>query len=80
MNERIDYLVKDNFCWQAIEDFKNLHSVPDWLNQHAALYNSVSIKPEGLPRITSAHMDEEKFENISRFAHLFETVNALYEL
>jgi hypothetical protein len=51
MKERIDYLIKDNHCEKAIEDFKLLESVPDWLTQYSDLYDSVSIKPEGLPRI-----------------------------
>lgn len=79
MTERIDYLIKDNQCEKAIEDFKILSSVPEWLNQYSDLFNSVSIKPKGLPRITSSHFEGESFENIQLFAHLYDLVNSLFE-
>ena len=79
MTERIDYLIKDNHCEKAIEDFKMLSSVPEWLSQNLNLYESVSIKPDGLPRITSSHFEGETFENIQLFAHLYELVNSLFE-
>ena len=79
MTERIDYLIKDNHCKKAIEDFKILTSVPDWLQQYSDLFDSVSIKPKGLPRITSSHFEGESFENIKRFAHLYDLVNSLFE-
>jgi len=71
MTERIDYLIKDNHCKKAIEDFMILASVPDWLNQYLGLFDSVSIKPKRLPRVTSSHFDSETFENIQLFAQLF---------
>jgi len=79
MTERIEFLIKDNHCEKAIVEFKTLTSVPDWLQQYSDLFNSVSIKPEGLPRITSSHFEEESFENIQLFAHLYQLVNSLFE-
>ena len=79
MTERIDYLIKDNQCEKAIEDFKILTSVTDWLNQYSDLFNSVSIQPKGLPRITSSHFEGESFENIQLFAHLYDLVNSLFD-
>jgi hypothetical protein len=80
MTERIDYLIKDNHCKKAIEDFKILTSVPDWLQQYSDLFDSVSIKPKGLPRITSSHFEGESFENIQLFAHLYDLVNSLFNI
>lgn len=79
MKERLDYLIKDNHCEKAIEDFKVLSSVPAWLEQYAGLYDSIGIQPKGLPRITDAHFDGESFENIQRFSHLYKTVSQLFE-
>ena len=56
-----------------------LESVPDWLTQYSDLYDSLSIKPEGLPRITSSHFEGESFQNIQLFAHLYDLVNSLFE-
>ena len=78
MKERIDYLIKDSQCEEAIEDFKRLESVPLWLEQYSELFKSVSIKPDGLPRITSFNSDGESFENIQKFGHLYKTVNSLF--
>lgn len=78
MNERIDYLIKDNHCEKAIEDFKMLSSVPDWLSQYLNLYDSISIKPKGLPRITSSHFEGETFENIHLFSLLYSLVSSLF--
>ncbi len=79
MTQRIDYLIKDNHCEKAIEDFKILTSVPEWLNQYSDLFDSVSIQPKGLPRITSSHFEGESFENIQLFAHLYDLVNSLFD-
>jgi hypothetical protein len=79
MKERIDYLIKDSQCEEAIEDFKRLESVPLWLEQYSELFKSVSIKPEGLPRITSFNFDGESYENIQRFSCLYEIINSLFD-
>ena len=79
MTERIDYLIKDNQCEKAIEDFKTLTSVPVWLTQYSELFDSVSIKPKGLPRITSYNFGGESYKNIQLFANLYNSVNSLFE-
>lgn len=79
MQNRLDFLIKDNHCEKAIDDFKILTSVPDWLEQYSDLFDSVSIKPKGLPRITSSHFEGESFENIQLFAHLYDMVNSLFD-
>ena len=66
MTERIDYLIKENHLEKAIEDFKTLSSVPEWLNKYSDLFDSVSIQPKGLPRITSSYFEGESFlKNVS---------------
>jgi hypothetical protein len=75
---KLDYLIKDSYCEQAIEDFKILTSVPSWLTENAALFDSISIKPDGLPPLTDAHFEGECFENILTFAHLYKTVDSLF--
>jgi len=78
MIERNDYVKRDNLCAKAIEDFKENSSVSDWLILYANLFNTVSIQPKGLPRITAFHFQNEAFENIKKFARLYNEVNALY--
>jgi hypothetical protein len=78
-SNRIDFLIKDNLCQKAIDDFKTLTSVPDWLNQHLELYESVTYQPGGLPRITNSNLGDESFENIQLFANLYELVDSLFD-
>jgi len=79
MQTRLDYLIKDNQCKKAIEDFKTRKSVSDWLAQYLDLHDSVSIKPEGVPRITSSHFEGESFDNMQKFIQLYERINSLFE-
>jgi hypothetical protein len=71
MQTRIDYLIKDNLCKKAIEEYNFHSSVSDWLAQYSELYNSVTITPEGLPPITSSHFAGEIFKSIQQFAYLY---------
>ena len=71
MTNRIDYQIKEAMCETAIKEFKTLTSVPDWLHKHSELFDSISIKPEGLPRITLSHLGDEPFENIRQFCMPF---------
>jgi len=79
MVNKLDNLKKDNLCEKAVEALNKCTTIPSWLTQYSDLYDSVSIKPEGLPRITSSHFDGERFENIQKFANLYETVKSLYD-
>jgi hypothetical protein len=79
MTSRLENQIKEALCDTAIEEFKELSSVPAWLNRHSELFDSISIKPDGLPRITLSHLGDETFENIQRFARLFEIVVSLYK-
>ncbi len=79
MTERIDFLIKDNLCKKAIEEYDDHSSLHDWLTHYSELYNSVTIKPEGLPPITSFHFDGEAFENIKQFVELYNLVDSKFE-
>lgn len=78
MLNKIDYINNDALCAKAIEDFKSLSSVSDWLFLHSVLYNSITIKPEGLPRITLSHFEDQVFSNIQKFTQLFEVVSSIF--
>jgi hypothetical protein len=72
--KREEYLFNDKYCEQAISDFKHSASIRRWLNQYDELFNIVKILPDGLPRITSFNLGEEKFENIKLFSCLYSAV------
>ena len=79
MNQRTTFIENDIACKQAIEDFSATRSIPLWLQQNSAFYESVTIKPKGLPRIVSFNLDGESFDNIQLFGKLYEQVLEVYE-
>ena len=78
MKTKLDYQIRDNFCAKALKEFKALRSVPLWIENNSNLFDSISIKPEGLPRITDSNLEGETYENIQRFARLYEIVSSLF--
>lgn len=79
METRADFLIKDNLCVKAIEEFKMFSDALSWLEQYSELYNWVTIKPEGLPRLTSSYFNGECFENIQKFAKIYAAVLESFE-
>ena len=71
---RENYLFNEKRCEQAISDLKLSVSTRRWLKQYNELYNTVTIQPNGLPRITSFNLGDEKFKNIKLFSNLYEAV------
>jgi len=78
MQDRIDYLIKNNLCEKAIEDFERNTSIHNWLSKYEDLYNSITIQPDNLPKITLSNFQGERFEKILRFSQLYNEVNSLY--
>lgn len=77
MNQ-VDYLIRDMQCMLAIEAFKTLNSVPAWLEAHQTLYDSIQIRPKGLPPLTDATFGGDTYENIEKFSYLYQTVRKLF--
>ena len=71
---RENYLFNEKRCEQAISDLKFSVSTLRWLNQYNELFNTVTIQPDGLPRITSFNLGDEKFEKIKLFSNLYLSV------
>ena len=78
MQDRIAYLIKNNLCEKAIEDFEINTSIHNWLSKYEELYNSITIQPDKLPKITLSNFQGEHFEKILRFSQLYNEVNSLY--
>ena len=78
MTNRTTFIENDIACKQAIEDFSATRSIPLWLEHYSELYESVTIKPNGLPRIVSFNLDGESFDNIQLFGKLYEQVLEVY--
>jgi hypothetical protein len=50
--DKIDYQIADNFCEEALIELEGIHP-SIWLETHKDLYESIVIKPAGLPAIAN---------------------------
>ena len=66
-----DFYISDKTCEESIQDFENKNDKLLWLAENRELYNSISIRPEGLPSIASCCLNGKHYENISLFHRLY---------
>ena len=78
MKGRKDYLDKERVCTKAINDFKNVSFVHEWLNSNKGLFDSINYGPDDLPKITSFNFEGESYENIREFSKLYSTISSLF--
>ena len=71
MDTTLRFIENDNKCKAAIMELRGNITVPKWVDSHAALYEAVSIEPEGRSRIASSHCGGVHYEWISNFHHLY---------
>jgi hypothetical protein len=73
------YLQAESECLMAIVDLKSINSVEKWLSQYEILYDSIRIKPEGLPAIIDFNFEGESFIGIHKFGRLYEMIKGIFE-
>ena len=66
---KIDYQIADNFCEEALIELENIHPSV-WLETHKDLFESITIKPAGLPAIANQNYMGVSYAYIGMF---FET-------
>ena len=62
-----EFYIADKTCEESLNDHKNCNDKLAWLVENRALYNSISIRPKGLPPIASCFFNGKYYENISVF-------------
>ena len=68
--EKIDFQIADNFCEEALIELTDI--LPsNWIVKHKNLYESISIKPEGLPSIANQNYGGLKYDFIGKFHSIF---------
>ena len=67
--DKIDYQIADNFCEEALIELETIHPSV-WLVTHKDLFESIQIKPSGLPAIANQNYMGVSYEYIGMF---FET-------
>jgi hypothetical protein len=63
----IEFLISDKTCEEAVKEFNSKTNKLIWLAENRDLYNSISIRPKGLPSIASCCLNGIHYENISVF-------------
>ena len=66
-----DFYISDKTCEESVNDYKTSTDKLAWLAENKALYNSISIRPEGLPSIASCCLNGKHYENISVFHEIY---------
>jgi hypothetical protein len=69
--DKIDFQIADKFCEEALIELNDIHP-SKWVMNHKALYDGVSIKPEGLPIIANQHYGGVKYNYIGNFHSIYE--------
>jgi hypothetical protein len=67
--DKIDYQIAENFCEEALIELEGIHPSV-WLETHKGLYESIEIKPAGLPPIANQNFEDITYHYIGIF---FET-------
>jgi hypothetical protein len=64
--DKIDYQIADNFCEEALIELESIHP-SFWLETHKDLFESIQIKPSGLPAIANQNYMGVSYEYIGMF-------------
>jgi len=63
---KIDYQITDHLCEDALMEFESVDPAY-WVEKHKQLFESISIKPQGLPSIANQHYNGVKYFFIGKF-------------
>jgi len=67
MQGKLDYLIKNNECEEAVIELANGSKPELWVRKYQRLYNAISISPTGLPPIADCNHEGIKYHFILRF-------------
>jgi hypothetical protein len=66
-----EFYISDKTCEESVNDYNTTTDKLAWLAENRTLYNSISIRPEGLPSIASCCLNGKHYENISEFHEIY---------
>ena len=64
--DKIDYQITDHLCEEALIELEVIEPA-DWIIKHKILFESISIKPIGLPSIANQYYQGVKYSFIGKF-------------
>ena len=70
--DKIDFQIADNFCEEALTELESYIDIPTWITNHKALFESISIKPKGLPSIANQNHNGVRYHYIGEFHSTYE--------
>jgi hypothetical protein len=70
--DKIDFQIADNFCEEALVELQSYNDISSWIINHKSLYESISIKPEGLPSIGNQNHNGVRYHYIGEFHFTYE--------
>lgn len=69
--DKIDFQITDNFCEDAIIELEDTQP-SIWIIKHIDLYESISIKPDGLPPIANQNYNGVNYDFIGKFHSIYQ--------
>ena len=64
--DKIDYQINDHLCEEALMELESVDPAY-WIEKYKQLFESISIKPKGLPSIANQHYQGVKYFFIGKF-------------
>jgi hypothetical protein len=71
MTIQMRYILRDANAKLALMDLREHMSIPDWMHTHAALFKSISIRPDGYPSIADANYGNVRYVWIQEFHRMY---------
>jgi hypothetical protein len=71
MKDILEYIISDSRCESAIQEYSFSESTEEWVYKNIELFNTISIRVDGLPSIASCNYQGRHFENIKEFHSFF---------
>lgn len=68
---RLDYLIMQNHCEEAIESLKKYEDLSEWIIDYEQLFFDLTITPDGLPTIIKDSFRGEPFFGIRNFCEFY---------
>jgi hypothetical protein len=69
--DKIDFQITDNLCEEALIELASTNDIDAWLLKYKDLFESISIKPEGLPSIANQHYHGVKYFYIGEMHRMY---------
>jgi hypothetical protein len=73
--DKIDFQITDNLCEKALHELASTNDITAWIIKYKDLFESISIKPKGLPGIANQYCEGVKYFFIGELFRVYNKIN-----